>query len=45
MVINNINTINKQNYPEIVSDNNYKEYFIECKGGIVKHYGYYEDNG
>lgn len=45
LVKNNINTINKQNYPEIVSDNNLKEYFRECKGGIVKHYGYCEDNG
>jgi serine/threonine protein phosphatase PrpC len=44
---NNINNLNSNNIilEEIVSDNNSKEYFRECKGGLVKHYGYYEDLG
>lgn len=44
---NNINNSNSNSIilEEIVSDNNSKEYFRECKGGLVKHYGYYEDIG
>ena len=30
---------------EILSDNNLKDYFIKCKGGIVKDYAYYKDIG
>ena len=33
------------NTEEILSDNDLKEYFIKCSGGIVKDYAYYEDHG
>ena len=47
-IVNHQNDMEIQQYgnmEEIISDDNLKEYFQKCRGGIVKDYAYYEDIG
>ena len=47
-IVNTQNDMEIQQYgkmEEILSDDSLKEYFKECRGGIVKDYAYYEDIG